>query len=300
MAGFSLRQLGYFVAAAESGSLAAAARRLNVAQPSISSAIRALEARFGLQLLVRHHASGVTLTPAGQRLLRQAGDLLQQANALEQSARAENDVVAGRLEIGCYSTIAPLFLPRLLAGFRARFPEIQVTLRDGLQDQLVRALEDGAYDLLITYDLELPESLERVPLLAGLKPHVLLPAGHRLARRRKLRLAELIEEPLILLDVAPSGRYFRGLLAAQGLTPRVAYASPSLELVRGLVGQGLGWSILVTRPAAPLTYDGNPVATVALADELAPSVLVACWRQGERQTTPARLFVEHCKDALKG
>ena len=78
MAGFSLRQLGYFVAAAESGSLAAAARRLNVAQPSISSAIRALEARFGLQLLVRHHASGVTLTPAGQRLLRQAGDLLQQ------------------------------------------------------------------------------------------------------------------------------------------------------------------------------------------------------------------------------
>ena len=123
---------------------------------------------------------------------------------------------------------------------------------------------------------------------------MLLPARHRLSRRRAVSLHELATEPFVLLDIEPSRTYFTRILESQGLSPRVAFTSPSLELVRGLVGQGLGYSLLVTRPSGDLTYDGEKVVARPIAEEVEPGIIAAATL---KQLRPARLvstFEDFC------
>jgi DNA-binding transcriptional LysR family regulator len=300
MPNYTLKQLRYFVATVEHGGVAQASRHLNVAQPSISAAIKNLEDDFAVQLFIRRPASGVTLTAIGARFHRHALDLLGHARAFEQNALAENDTVEGQVQLGCYVTIAPLYMPGLLAGFRERHPGVRIHLQDGTQDRLIAGLDSGRFELAMMYDLGLDPSIARLPLLPELRPHAVLPRGHALAGRATVSLRELAAEKLILLDVPPSGAYFRGFFTALDLTPDIAFASPSLEMVRGLVGRGLGYSILVTRPAAATTYDGHEVATIPLSDKLPPSILVIAWHAGARLTKPAQAFVQYCQEAIGG
>lgn len=255
---YTLRQLEYFLAAAETGSVAKAADRLNVSQPSVSAAIAKLEDRIGLQLFIRHHAQGVSPTPQGARLLTLARNLLHHAEELQREAQATGGEVAGALQLASYGTLAPAFLPGLIAGFNRAHPKVEIAISEGRQDELVGGLRQGRFEMALTYDVDLPGDL-RVELLATFEPYVLLPEGHRLAGREAISLHELKHEPMILLDVAPSRSYFLGLFGAQGIEPNVALSSPSIELVRGFVGRGLGFSLLVTRPYGDRTYEGAPL-----------------------------------------
>jgi DNA-binding transcriptional LysR family regulator len=296
---YTLRQLRYFVAAADYGSVAEASRRLHISEPSISAAIKTLEREFGIQLLIRQHSSGVSLTPAGSRCLRQAKELLRHASDFEANALSQKDALAGHVELGCFVTVAPLYMPKLLVDFRGKYPNVTINLKDGLEDALVRGLEIGKFDLALMYDYGLGLSLQRAPFLSGLKPHLVLPAGHRLAKRKSVSLRSVISEPFILLEGPPSSGYFRSVFEEIGLQPKIAYSSPSLEMVRGLVGRGLGYSILVTRPASNLTYDGNQVATVPISEDVRNSDLVFAWLRNSTLTNTARAFVEFCQAAGK-
>ena len=122
MAAYNLRQLKYFITTVECGSVAEASRKLYIAQPSISTAIKHLEESFAVQLFIRRHAQGVSLTPSGTRFYKKALELLRMAREFEVNALADNDVVAGHIDVGCFETVAPLYLPRLIAGFRDRWP----------------------------------------------------------------------------------------------------------------------------------------------------------------------------------
>lgn len=298
MANYTLRQLKYFVTAVECGSVAEASRKLFIAQPSISTAIKGLEESFGVQLFIRHHAQGVSLTPSGTRFHRKAVKLLRMAHEFEQNALADQETVAGRIEVGCFETVAPLVLPRLICGFKARFPGIEVLIRDGEQHELVQGLTAGRFDVALLYNHELDSSLRVEPLVTPKKPYILLPGGHRFASRQQVSLAELAAEPMILLDVLPSRNYFVNLFTRAGLTPNIVFSSPSIELVRGMVGQGFGFAILVTRPFGDYSYDGQKLALVELEDAVEGSGLAAAWLARSQMTKPAELFVEFCKSEL--
>jgi len=297
---WTLRQLKYFMTTVECGSVAEASRRLYIAQPSISSAIRMLEDNFAVQLLIRHHAQGVSLTPAGKRFYQRARDLMRHARAFEQEALVDNDIVRGQIDIGCFETVAPLYLPQLLAGFRQQHPQLHVHLRDGEQQELLHGLGSGCFDLLIFYAHELDESIVVEPLMPPQQPYVLLANDHRLARRASISLYELAEEPMILLDVPPSSSYFVSVFAELGLTPDIVFSSPSIEMVRGMVGQGFGFSLLVTRPKFNTTYDGKPLVCLPLAEQVQGSGLVAAWLKSNPPGTSVRLFVDYCKAHLGG
>src|SRR5690242_10091654 len=107
---FTLRQLKYFVATVDNGSVAEASRKLFIAQPSLSVAIKGLEEGFGTQLIIRHHAQGISLTPAGARFYERAKALLKSVHEFEQNALADGDIASGRVDIGCFETFAPLYL----------------------------------------------------------------------------------------------------------------------------------------------------------------------------------------------
>ncbi|HBX56296.1 MAG TPA: LysR family transcriptional regulator, partial [Pseudomonas sp.] len=273
MAAYTLRQLKYFVTTVEAGSVAEASRKLYIAQPSISTAIKGLEESFGVQLFIRHHAQGVSLTPSGARFYRKAQELLRMAHEFEQNALADNDIVAGQIDIGCFETVAPLYLPQLIAGFREQYPGVDIRIRDGDQQELVQGLTAGTFDLAFLYDHDLDNTIATEPLMPPQKPYALLPDGHRFAAQAQVSLRDLCLEPMILLDVLPSRTYFVSVFSELGLSPHIVFSSPSIEMVRGMVGQGFGFSLLVTRPHSECTYDGKKVVMVEIAEAVATSGL---------------------------
>lgn len=298
MAFYTLRQLKYFVATVQAGSVAGASRQLHIAQPSISNAIKNLEDSFGVQLFIRHHAQGVTLTSSGERFYRKADELLRLSYEFEQNALADNDIIAGKIDIGCFETVAPLYLPMLLAEFRDRHPGLKLRLRDGDQQDLVQGLTDGTFDLVFLYDHELDGTIATEPLMPPQKPYVLLPEDHPWAQHDSISMYDLSAEPMILLDIQPSRTFFVSLFHDLGLSPNIVFGSPSIEMVRGMVAQGFGFSLLVTRPVIDRTYDGKRIVCVDIKEPVARSGLVCARLKRTQLTKPAHLFLDFCRTRL--
>lgn len=166
---------------------------------------------------------------------------------------------------------------------------------DGEQNELTHGLHRGRFDLAFMYNLELESTLHTEKLNAPQKPYALLPAAHPLAKKTSVTLKELSREPMILLDVIPSKSYFMNIFTDKGLHPEVAYSSPSIEMVRCMVGQGMGFSVLVTRPCTDVTYDGQRVTQVEIVDDMAASTLVMAYLRHNEPTRPTRLFMDYCR-----
>jgi DNA-binding transcriptional LysR family regulator len=291
----SLRALRYIVATADCGNLTEAARQLNVSQPSISAAIAQFEAECGTQIFVRHHARGVTMTVAGRRIVNEARLLLNSARDFGQNARAMADEVRGEIAVGSFWTIATHFMPSLLSRFAESHPGIAVNLEEGDQEMILDGLTQGRTELALSYELARPDDIVAEPL-AELPPYAVLPADHPLAARDKgVSLAELASEPFVLLDMPYSRDYFLGLFRSMRVEPRIVFRSRVYELVRGLVGQGRGYTIQNVLPRTQVTHDGGRVAAVPITDRLEP-VRVVSLRLRRQSLRPAvDAFARHLK-----
>ena len=286
MINISLRQLEYFAAAARHGGAARAAEALSVSQPSISKAIADLEALWGETLFVRRHARGLELTAAGHMRHREAHALLESARALE---GPRTDEEAGLLRVGCLATLAPRHLPAMLVRMRERHPRVEIEVHEGDTEALLQMLERGALDTALLYDLGLARPVRLEPVTAFV-PYALLPARHALAARASLSLAALAQEPFILIDLPHSREYFLSLFRQAGVAPRIAHATPSIEMGRSLVANGLGVSLLTTRPVRDWSYDGKRLACRRLRGPLAAQAVVLA--------TPERLGAHNPRAAL--
>ncbi|MCP5073773.1 MAG: LysR family transcriptional regulator, partial [Rhodobacteraceae bacterium] len=274
-------------------SVADAARQLNVSQPSVSKSITKLERQLSIQLFIRHHARGVSLTPTGQRFLIDARGLLRYAHGLQQNVEESSDIIGGTLKVACFVAAAPVYMPAVLADFSEQYPRVDVRLYEGDQKELISGLSNGDFELAILYELGLPANIVTTKL-ASLEPYVLLPAGHRLAGESSVSLANLQNENFILLDVPPSRDYFLSIFTLNGFEPQVAFSSPSLEMVRGMVGRGRGYSLLVTRPHYDQTYDGQAIATVPIRDNVVNGILGISQLGQIRPTRVMTAFTDFC------
>ena len=294
---FTLRHLRYFVAAAEANSIALASQRIAVSPPSISSAIENLEIELGLQLFIRHHAQGLSLTASGRQMLREAKALLAQADALYASARDLTEQARGPLNVGCLVTLAPIILPELCHAFQQRFPAVQVSIHEGDQEHLIDRLRRGEIDISLTYDLQVPEDVQ-FEGLAQLPPYALLWPGHRLAQRRTLSLHDLAVEPLILLDLPLSREYFLSLFFQEGLTPQIAARSMHPDVIRTMVANEYGYALFNARPRNDAALDGKPLQVVPLKGPYRPTSLgLASMRQSGRPRALIE-FEEHCRTQI--
>lgn len=295
MINISLRQLEYFVAAAQHGGAARAAHALCVSQPSISKAIADLEALWREALFVRRHARGLELTAAGRLRQREAQVLLDKARALEGPRREEE---AGLLRVGCLSTLAPRYLPEILVRMRTRHPQVEIEVHEADTETLVQMLERGALDTALLYDLGLARAV-RLEAVTSFVPYALLPAGHALAARSSLSLSTLAQEPFILINLPHSREYFLSLFRQAGVTPRIAHQTPSIEMLRSLVANGLGVSLLTTRPVRDWSYDGKRLACRRLRGPLAAqSVVLATPGQQGPENPRSALFARIAKAAF--
>lgn len=295
---YSLRQLRYFVVTAEVLSFTAAAKRLHISQPSISTALAELEASFGVQLFIRHHASGLSLTQAGRDMLGQARNLLKNAEELQMAARELDGGMSGAIALGCLVSLAPPLMPALMSRFVAAHSGINFRTLEAHQDDLLRGLHDGTLDIVLTYSLDLADDIAFTPLVT-LPPYVILPKRHRLARARTVALEDLLDVPYVMLDLPHSREYFAGLFDAVGTRPVAAFRSSQPEVVRGMVANGLGYSILNFPLKSTHTVDGADFAIKRFSDDVTATTLGIAQSRNLKPRVVVQRFADFCDAQIR-
>lgn len=291
---FTLRQIEYFIAAGELGSITLASERVSISQPSISTAISHLEEELGTQLFVRHHAQGLSLTPAGRALLGEAKLLIQQAESLYAIASEVNDQVRGQLSLGCLVTLASMVMPELSHSFTSAFPATQISQHINDHEQLLESLRRTEIDVAITYDLLVPKNFDFKPLVA-LPPHVIVSETHPLVRHSTISLRELVDEPFIMLDLPISREYFLSLFMKEGLEPRISQRSTHQDAIRTMVANGYGYTLANVRPRSTMAMDGRHVKRIDLSGDHRPMILGLASRQQPRRSKLLEAFEIHCQ-----
>ena len=273
---FSLRQLEYFDATASEGSLAAAARRCNVSASALALALDELEYHLALKLFVRRKAKGVTLTPAGSRLLTHARQVLSGAESMAADAWQAATSLEGRLAIGCFPTLAPFFLPGIMQDFQRSHSGLSLDLIEAAAPELDELLMQGRIDAALMYSVDVSPRFT-FEAVSEYQPYVMLAREHPAAARGSISLHELVTEPLVLLDVHPSRLNTEHIFGALNLHPLIGHTTTNFELVRCLVARGLGYAVAFQRPTSSVTYDGNELVLLEV-DDATPRTVVGLAR----------------------
>lgn len=291
---FTIRQLEYLVAVGDAGSIAEAALRINVSSPSISTAISMLEAEFGVQLFVRKHAKGLSLTPGGQRIYNKAKHILDSAASMHDLAGEISDKARGPISVGCFVTLAPLISAALRRSFVTEYPDASVSLCEGHHSSLLNMLRRAEIDIAISYDLETPKDVAFEPL-AELPSYVMVSADHPLAGRDGVHLKELQDEAFILLDLPMSRDYFLAMFYNLGLRPKVTDRTTDTSVVRSLVANGAGYSLINARNRTDLAPDGQKLVYLRLLGDHKSIRIGLITMQADHKSRILQAFESHAQ-----
>ncbi len=243
-----VRRLQVLREVARTRSLSAAATALSYTPPAVSQQIAALEREVGTGLVDRG-PRGAVLTDAGRALVRHADEILGRIADAEDELQAMAGLQSGRLRLGAFSTAGAVLVPRAVVAFREKHPGVEVRLTELDPEEAIGQLRARELDLALVYEFPVEEvppldGLEYVQLLDD-RLYVALPEGHRLARRGRLRLAELADEPWVqgvyrgsTLHVLPAA------CRAAGFDPDVVFRSDDHMAVQGFVAAGLGVAVV--------------------------------------------------------
>jgi DNA-binding transcriptional LysR family regulator len=282
----TLRQLRAFVALAHAHSFTAAAAQLHLTQSALSALVRELESEVGSRLFDRTTRS-VDINAAGRELLPVAERVLRDLEGGVQAVRELRLNHRGSLSIAATPHLAASFLPGVCAQLQQRFPALR--LHDRLAADNLQSVRAGEADLAIGSFGPVSEDIVLTPLGSG-RMGVAVPAGHRFARRRSLRLADLQDEPLILLSRDSAFRAtVDHALAQAGLAPPVAFDVAYLGTAIGLVEAGLGVAPCPSHVAPALQRAG--LRFIALAPPIDSGVAMAALK-GRALSAAAQAFLE--------
>lgn len=252
-----LRLIRYFVTVAEEGNVTRAAERMHIAQPSLSAAIRQLEAQLGLELVVRV-GRRIEITPAGELLRERGRELLDQADAVVDEVRDLHQAGASRLTLGVSPTARYGIAQRLLVACTTQVPAVMLYTVENTTGALLRDTARGRVDLAITFCAPDPAPGVELLLLQDEAAIVHLPSEHRLATSTGLTLNDLREETILVAATDDSHGFSSRVLAAfadAGIEPHTL-ADPYPDLGLQAVREGLG-IVIYPRSAFPDEMAGS-------------------------------------------
>jgi DNA-binding transcriptional LysR family regulator len=203
----------------------------------------------------------------------------------------------GPLTVGALITIAPVVLPALVRSFQASHPKALISPAEVHQEALRDRLRHGDIDLAITYDLDLPPDIAFEPI-AELPPYAFVAEGHRLAKRPKVKLEDMADDGLVLLDLPLTREYFLSHFINAGLTPRIAFRSAYPEVVRGMVANGLGYGLANLPLGTDRAVDGKRFRVLELAGSYRPLTLGLARRGDATTRRIVDAFTAHAKAEL--
>ncbi len=289
-----LRHLRYFLAVADNLSFTRAADQLHVTQPTLSHQVKQLEEQVGSTLFDRI-GRRVQLTPSGEIFRECAQRALKEISSATAAIAELEGLMHGTLTIGAFESFSTSLLPPLLAEFSDLYPGVHVTVRQLLTGQLEEQLEKGNLNLGVAYappatDKIVAEKLfdEPLALVVGTK--------HALAGRKRIHMAALDGEPLMLLTAEfPSRRLLEGRFSLVGAKPRVVLEINSIQATLATVSS--------TRLATILTKRIAKTIPELRCIELVPTITRTAaifWRRGGYRTAAARAMADLIKKAWRG
>ena len=255
-----LRQLRHFVTVVEQGSISAAARTLNLAQPAISSSVKKLEEELKLPLFNRRDR-GIDLTVAGHEFLPHARQILNQAHDAKLAMQAMEGLDQGQVDIAVPGMLGSYYFPPLLMAFRHQYPNIDLNILDTGTRNIRRLLFDGEVELGVVATKDLTPELEASPLIRE-KMVVCMSVDHPLADKDVISYEDFLSHDLALLR---KGYYHHILLdkisRQVNIKPRIAFTSNLLPLIKSVIRRGYAispmWQVaiqsddeIITRPFA--------------------------------------------------
>ena len=293
--GLELRHLIALKAIAEQGTFSKAAASLGYTQSAISQQIAMLERIVGQRLIDRPGGpKPVSLTEAGELLLRHADAIAARLSAAQADLAALDAGESGPLRIGTYQSVGARVLPALFREFSAQWPDVEITLQESADDRdLIALVERGDLDLtFVVLPLD-PGPYETVELFRD--PYVLVvPAGSPLAERdRAPGLRELLEHPLISNRTCRTTQRVEDRLRHSGRDPYIAFRSDDNGTVQGLVAAGVGIAIV---PRLTVDETDTAIRVVDLADRVPPRLIGLAWHRDRRRTRAAEAFVQLARE----
>jgi DNA-binding transcriptional LysR family regulator len=284
-------QLEVFAALARVGSFSRAAQMLGISQSGVSHAIKQLETALGVTLFLRE-GTAATVTEVGCRLLARANDILQQKEALQQEADAEQGMARGTLRIASFGATSSLrLLPQLLARYQSAHPLVEVQIEEATDDVVVQWLLERRVELGFVV---LPdERFDTLPLTED-ELVAVLPSAHPLAAKSAVRAMDLYGQPFIRTS-AGSGPHIDAFLAQEGAVPRTLFRFEQLSSMMGFVAQGDALTI-AARLALPSPPDG--VVYRPLKPRRSRAIALAALRF-DKLSPAAAAFVETTRKAHK-
>ncbi|MFJ4844327.1 MULTISPECIES: LysR family transcriptional regulator [unclassified Streptomyces] len=277
-------RLAQFAAVARHEHVTRAARELGMPQSTLSRAMVRLEIDLGVTLFARQGRT-VSLTPAGRGFLASVERALAEVERSAESARAGADPATGRVAFGFLHTLGSETVPALLREFRVDHPRVRFQLVQNYSEAMLAGLRAGQLDLCLTSPVpDAPDLVTR--RLDEQRLRLVVPDGHRLAGRRRIRLAEAAGELFVTLEPGYGLRRIADTLCAEaGFTPRVAFEGEETETLRGLVAAGLGVALL----PPPLVPRPGVVELTVTAPRAVREIGVA-WLGGHPDTAPVAAF----------
>jgi LysR family cyn operon transcriptional activator len=292
-----IRHLRYFMAVADSAHFTRAAGSVHVSQPTLSQQIRQLEDELGTPLFDRV-GRRVRLTAAGEILREHAQRVLRELDAARSAIGELEGLTRGTLAVGAVQTVHAYLVPTAIARFTAAHPSVGVRVRELSSGAVEQGLVEGALDLGIGFAPAAAPEVVSEPLFDE-EVVLIAPEGHRLARRRQVRLRELDGEPLVLLSPEFCTRRLvdEGMREA-GASPRVAVEMNSIESILETVRAGRAATLL---PALALAGDAGPgLRAVAVAEPALRRTVGLLWLKDGYRCAAARAFAGEVRAAASG
>jgi len=278
----TLTELRYIVAVARERHFGRAAEACFVSQPTLSVAIKKLEDELDCKIFERG-GSEVSVTPIGEEIVRQAQQVIEQAQGIKEIAKRGKDPLAGPLRVGVIYTIGPYLLPDLVKQAIERTPQMPLMLQENFTSKLLDMLRTGELDCAILAE-PFPDTGLAIAPLYDEPFQVAVPAGHPLAQRQSIPAEELKQETMLLLgtghcfrdhvlEVCPE--YARFSSDAEGI--RKSFEGSSLETIKYMVASGMGITVVpqLSIPHEPQTH----LVFVPFADPVPTRRVVLAWRR---------------------
>ncbi|MCJ8167798.1 HTH-type transcriptional regulator CysB [Atopomonas sediminilitoris] len=241
-----LQQLRYIWEVAHHDlNVSATAQSLYTSQPGISKQIRLLEDELGVEVFSRSGKHLTRITPAGERIIQTAGEILRKVESIKQIAQEFSNEKKGTLSIATTHTQARYALPPVIRGFIDQYPDVALQMNQGTPMQISEMAADGSVDFAIaTEALELFSDLIMMPCYRWNRC-VIVPQGHPLARLPKLSLEALAEHPLVTYVFGFTGRSkLDEAFTQKGLSPKVVFTAADADVIKTYVRLGLGVGIV--------------------------------------------------------
>ncbi len=292
----TIRQLEYLVALADTENFGRAAEQCFVTQPALSAQIAQLEKTLDIELIERGRKA--TLTPAGEVAVARARDLLADLRRLRDETTTFQGPLVGRIRLGALPTIAPFLLPRAMPSLRRDYPRLRIDLREAPARDLVPALHSGDLDVLL---LALGDDFGVIEELEVLEdPFLLLtPADHPLAKKRGIAQADLIGQPLLLLEDG-HGLHAQVLEACALRSGPDAndFRASSLQTLVGMVAGGLGVTLLPELAAEAAVREGADLVLTRFETPEPKRQIGLIWRRGAIRSRDFRLLGQSLRKSV--